>query len=84
MTRVVLYTLSTCPWCKKTKRFLSEHNVDYSYVDYDLASPDEQERIAAEIIATTGSGVSFPYAVIGDAVVVGYNPDRYSELLGIR
>lgn len=84
MVRVRLYTLSTCPWCKKVKRFLNEHNVVYSYVDYDLASIEEQERIAAEILASTGDGVSFPYAVIGDTVVLGYNPERYSELLGIK
>ena len=84
MVRVRLYTLSTCPWCKKVKRFLNEHNVAYSYVDYDLASIEEQERIAAEILASTGDGVSFPYAVIGDTVVLGYNPERYSELLGIK
>ena len=83
MVRVRLYTLSTCPWCKKVKRFLNEHNIVYSYVDYDLASVEEQERIAAEIFASTGGGVSFPYAVIGDTVVLGYNPERYSELLGI-
>jgi glutaredoxin len=84
MVRVRLYTLSTCPWCKKVKRLLNEHNVAYSYVDYDLASIEEQERIAAEILASTGDGVSFPYAVIGDTVVLGYNPERYSELLGIK
>lgn len=84
MASVRLYTLSTCPWCKKVKRFLDEHHIAYSYVDYDLASVEEKERIAAEILASTGSGVSFPYAVIDDVVVLGYNPDRYSKLLGIK
>ncbi|MHB1356501.1 MAG: glutaredoxin family protein [Anaerolineae bacterium] len=84
MVSVKLYTLSTCPWCKKVKRFLDEHNVVYSCVDYDLADSDEQQRIQAEIKAYTGNGVSFPYAVIGDVVVMGYNPERYSELLGIK
>jgi glutaredoxin len=83
MPNVTLYTLSTCPWCKKTKRFLSEHNIEYSYVDYDLASVEEQTRIEAEIKRYTGGGVSFPYAVIGNVIVLGYDPERYRELLGI-
>jgi glutaredoxin len=83
MVSVKLYTLSTCPWCKKTKRFLSEHDIPFTYVDYDLASADEQHQIEAEIKRYTGSGVSFPYAVIQGVVVLGYDPDRYRELLGI-
>jgi glutaredoxin len=83
MANVKLYTLSTCPWCKKIKRFLTEHNIEYKYIDYDLASIDEQHRIEAEIKKYTGDGVSFPYAVIDGEVVLGYNPERYCELLGI-
>lgn len=84
MVSVKLYTLSTCPWCKKVKRYLNEHNIVYSYVDYDLAEIDEQQRIEAEIKRYTGGGVSFPFAVVGDVVVMGYNPERYNELLGIK
>jgi hypothetical protein len=32
----------------------------------------------------TGGDVSFPYVVIGEAVVVGWNPDRYKQLLGLK
>ena len=40
--KVFLYALSTCGWCKKTKAFLNEQGVEYSYVDcllYTSPSP---------------------------------------------
>jgi len=30
---IMLYALSTCPWCRKTKQLLSDLGVDYYYVD---------------------------------------------------
>ncbi|MBC7315368.1 MAG: glutaredoxin family protein [Chloroflexi bacterium] len=78
------YTLSYCPWCKRTKRFFTEHNIPFECIDYDLASPDEQARIEQEISAYSGGHVSFPYVVIGDEVVMGYDPERYRALLGLE
>ena len=60
MTKVVMYTLSYCPWCKKTKKFFSEHNIPYKFIDYDLASDEEQDRIAKEIKMSSGT-VTFPF-----------------------
>jgi|GEM_PF-3996188 len=33
---VLLYALSTCGWCRKTKALLKELGVQYRYVDVDL------------------------------------------------
>ncbi len=41
--KVVLYALSTCMWCKKTKKLLNELAVDYYYVDVDLLPSDQIE-----------------------------------------
>lgn len=46
---IMVYALSTCPWCQKTKRLLNELGVDYYFEDVDLASPQEQERIGIAI-----------------------------------
>lgn len=82
MTKVSMYTLSTCPWCRKTKKFFNEHNIAFEYVDYDLAGEEEQERIIEEM-DKHGAGISFPYVMIGEEIVVGYNPKKYSELIGV-
>lgn len=82
-TEVFLYTLSTCPWCAKAKRFMTQQGVDFDYVDYDLADEAEQDRILGEI-EKIGGARSFPLAKIGDEIIVGYNPARYTDLLGLK
>jgi glutaredoxin len=75
-----MYTLSTCPVCRKTKKFFRERGIPFDFVDYDLASEDEQNKIAGEMMKHTGH-ISFPFVKIGDTVVVGYNPERFEQLL---
>ena len=78
-----MYTLSTCPWCRKTKQFFKDRNVPFDYVDYDLTSEEEQKRIRKEM-SKYGGSIAFPFVKIGEGVIVGYNPEKYRELLGLR
>jgi glutaredoxin len=78
------YTLSYCPWCNRAKKFFADHSVQFDFVDYDLMNSEDQKRIEQEMKSHTGGDVSFPYVVIGEAVVVGWNPDRYKQLLGLK
>jgi len=32
---IIIFTLSTCMWCKKCKRWLNERNIKYRYIDMD-------------------------------------------------
>lgn len=75
-----MYTLSTCPWCQKTKKFFEDRNIPFEFIDYDLADPEEQEKIWEEMTKYGGS-TAFPYVKIGGKVVVGYHPEKYEELL---
>ncbi len=81
MKKVSMYTLSTCPWCRKTKKYFTERGVPFDFIDYDLADGETQARIMRELDAEGASG--FPFVRIGDAVVVGYRPDLYASLLGL-
>jgi len=40
--KVILYALSTCVWCKKTKRLLNQLGVDYYFIDVDLLGRDRE------------------------------------------
>ncbi len=80
MKKVILYTLSTCPWCRKTKRFFQEKNIPFEFTDYDLADEATQERIGSEMLKYTDH-IAFPFVKIDDKVVIGYNPEKFEELL---
>ena len=38
--KIMLYALSTCVWCKKTKKFLDQLGVEYNYVYVDQLEED--------------------------------------------
>jgi glutaredoxin len=82
MKKVMMYTLSTCPWCRKTKQYFTDHQVPFDYVDYDLQSAQEQEKIEQEM-KKRGGALSFPWVLIGNDLVVGWNPAKYDELLAL-
>ena len=81
--KVFLYTLSTCGWCKKTKAFLNELGLEYSYVDIDLVPENEEDEMIGEV-KKWNPQCSFPTIVINDKdCVVGFQPDRIKQFLGI-
>ncbi len=81
MKKITMYTLSTCPWCRKSKRFFTDHKIAFTFVDYDLADEATQSRISSEVDAAGATG--FPFVKINDEVIVGYQPERYTRALGI-
>lgn len=83
--QVKLYAISTCGWCKKTKRFLQEHGIEYDCDDVDLLQGEDKER-AREQVALYNPRRSFPTLVVDedkDKVVVGFNESRLREVLGL-
>lgn len=81
MEKVTMYTLSTCPWCRKTKKFFIDHNVPFEFTDYDLADEVTQSKINDEMDAAGAD--EFPFVMIGDKIIVGFQPDVYARLLGL-
>lgn len=81
--KVRLYTLSTCVWCRKTKKFLKDNNVEYEYVDVDLCNSEEREKIRSEILKR-GGRLSYPAIVIDEKMLInGFSKDRIKENLEI-
>lgn len=77
---VMLYTLSTCPWCRKTKKFFEERGVSYDHVDVDRLGRKERMATRDKVVELAGS-LQYPVAVINGTVVQGYDPDKYADLL---
>ncbi|MGB9915173.1 MAG: glutaredoxin family protein [Candidatus Bathyarchaeales archaeon] len=81
--KVVVYALSTCVWCKMTKQFLRDSNVEFEYIDVDLCKEDEKAKIREELQNKSG-GLSYPTTIIDDKIViVGFRKDKLKEALGI-
>ena len=76
MKSVSMYTLSTCPWCRKTKKYFTDHNIPV-WIAILMSMVLEQE------MRKRGGPLSFPWVLIGDDLVVGWNPARYDELLAL-
>ena len=79
---VKLYALSTCPYCRMTKRFLDENSVAYDLTEVDLLEGDEKQE-AIDTVKEISGGTSFPVLVVGDKHVVGFNKVRIKELVGL-
>lgn len=79
---VKVYALSTCPYCRMTRKYLDESGVEYEAVEVDKLEGQEREDTVAEVRRVSG-GASFPVVIIGDEVVVGFNKARIKELLGL-
>ena len=79
--KVVLFALSTCAWCKLTKQFLKDNEVEFSYLDIDLINEDEKEKIR-QIIRNRGGPLSFPTTIIDDKILItGFRKDKIKEAL---
>jgi glutaredoxin len=79
--KVMLYALSTCVWCKRTKKLLNELGVEYDYTDVDLLGGAEREAVM-ETVKKYNPSLSFPTIVIDDKkVILGFNEEEISEAL---
>jgi glutaredoxin-like protein NrdH len=81
--QITFYGLSTCIWCRKTRKLLEELDVAFDFVYVDLLKGEEQDK-AKEAVREWNSAVSFPTIVIDNATgVVGYKPEKLKEALGL-
>ena len=78
----MVYALSTCPYCKRTKRFLDSHNIAYDVVDVDLLDDDKQDEVMDKVEKMTGKR-SFPVVIIGKEVIVGHDEEKLRKALNL-
>jgi glutaredoxin len=81
--KVVLYALSTCAWCKMTKQFLKDNDIEFEYVDVDLCEEEDKQKIRQHI-QSKGGPLSYPTVIIDDNMLItGFRKDKLKEALGI-
>lgn len=77
----MLYALSTCGWCQKTKKLLDDLGVEYDYEYVDQLHGDEREKAIQEVKVWNPS-CSFPTLVIdNEKCIVGYKESEIREAL---
>ena len=80
--KVLLYAISTCIWCKKTKRLLQDLGIAYDYIDVDLLPEKEKNEIRKEVLKWKDR-VAYPLIVINnEQCIPTYEPDKIKEVLG--
>ncbi len=73
--RIVVYTSSTCHWCRVAKAYLKDH--DLPYTEVDIISDKRGRR---EMVAMTGQhGV--PVIKVGHRAMVGWDKKEFQALL---
>ena len=78
---VMLYALSTCGWCKRTKGLLEDMKVDFYYTEVDLLHGAERAE-AIDAIKKWNPRCSFPSLVYNDSqCIIGFDEAKIKEIL---
>ena len=78
---IMLYALSTCVWCARTKKLLDELGVAYDFEYVDHLQGDAREK-AIEKVKVWNPSCSFPTMVINNKTcVVGFKEDEIRGVL---
>lgn len=79
---VSIFTLSTCMWCKKCKAYLKDRDIKYKFIDVDSISSEEKSKILEYLRENyKPDRIAYPFLVCDNKFVVGYDPNKYEELI---
>ncbi len=78
--KIMLYALSTCPWCRKTKQLLNDMGVEYDYIDVDLTRDKEREE-TIDAVRKYNPALSFPVTVINGNAIIGFKEDEIKNAI---
>ena len=78
---IMLYALSTCGWCQKTKKLLDDLGIEYDYEYVDELRGEEKEKAIKEI-TVWNPACSFPTLVLDNKkCIIGFNENEIREVL---
>jgi glutaredoxin-like protein NrdH len=78
--QVILYALSTCVWCRKTKQLLDQLGVEYDFIDVDLLQEEDKSKVTEEV-KVLNPRCSFPTLAVNDQCIIGYDEQKIKEAL---
>ena len=76
---VKVYTIQSCPWCEKVKKYLTSKGVDYVELDVE-----KSESARQACIKLTGMDGAVPVVTADDKTyVLDFDKEQINKLLGI-
>ena len=76
--KVILYTTSTCPYCRRLKSFLKDNDIPFSNNDVG------KSREKLEEMKKKSGQMSVPVTDVGGTILVGFNRERIARELGLE
>ncbi|HIJ59432.1 MAG TPA: glutaredoxin family protein [Nitrospirae bacterium] len=77
--KIIFYSLSSCPACKRTKEFFDSKSLFYEYIEVDKLEDSEQWLVTKEI-KKYNPALTFPTIVISK-IIVGFDEKAFNEAL---
>ena len=77
MSRIIVYSTPTCPYCVQAKEYFKSHNLEFT--DYNVA----ENRDKAEEMITKSGQMGVPVIDIDGAMIIGFNKPEIDRLLGL-
>ena len=75
MSKVIIYSTKTCPWCAKVKEFLKENKIPFTNKDVG-----GNQKNATEMFKKSGQqGV--PVTDINGTIIIGFNEGKLKKAL---
>lgn len=74
---VKVYSITTCPWCDKVKKYLKSRHVEFEEHNIELSDKDRDEcyKISGDLVV--------PVTVNGKDFVVSFDKAKLDALLGL-
>ena len=75
MSKVLLFSTSTCSWCRRAKRYFKERGVPFKEINIE-----RDQNAARDIVRKTGQ-TGVPVIKIGGRWIVGFDRERIEKEL---
>ena len=79
--KVKIYSTPTCPWCEKTKEFLTEKKIKFENID--VVENPEKGREMVEKSGQMGVPVTIIEKGGKETIIVGFDKEKIAKTLGI-
>jgi len=77
MPKVIIYTTTTCPFCKMAKDFFKENNVEYTEKNVEIDG-----EALKEMVKKSGQ-MGVPVIDIDNQIIIGFDEEAFRNILKI-